>query len=496
MNVLFVCSEATPFAKTGGLAEVAGVLPRHVADRSHDVRVLMPLYSAIDRAALRPVAGAAAIPVPLGPLGTATVAVLEGRLPTSDVPVWFIDHPPSFARAGLYVDPTTGLGYPDNAARFVLLSKAALEVARALELRPDVVHLHDWHTAVCAVLLNTVYRDVPGLGSAASVLTIHNMQHQGWGDKALIDVLGVGWAEFQHLSLEAWDQVNLLKGGLYHATLVNTVSPRYAREIATPAFGHGLDGVVRDRGGDIRGILNGCDYEVWEPSTDRHLPARYDADDLTGKAVCKEALQRELGLEARADVPLLVLVSRLAEQKGLDVFLAALPRVLALDVQVALLGAGDLALEEAFSAAARRHPGRIAVRIGYDEPLAHRLEAGGDLFVMPSRFEPCGLNQLYSLAYGTPPIVTAVGGLDDTVTSFHEATGTGTGFKLYDLSPGALFDTIGWAVWAWYERKDQFRALQRRGMAERFTWEHAARRYEDLYGEAVARRKGHHHLRA
>lgn len=488
--MLFVCSEATPFAKTGGLAEVAGVLPRHLAARGHDVRLVMPRYASVPRDTLTPVAGLASVAVPFGHYGVVTVEVLAGVIPGSDVPVWFVDHPPTFGREGLYVDPATGHGYSDNAARFALLSRAALEVARAADLAPDVVHVHDWHTAVVPVMLNTVYRDDPRLGRAASVLTIHNMQHQGWADKGLIDLLGVGWGEFTHLSLEAWDQVNLLKGGLYHATLVNTVSPRYAREIATPAFGHGLDGVVRDRGGDCRGILNGCDYDVWDPATDRYLPARYDADDLSGKAACKEALQRELGLEVRADVPVLAVVSRLAEQKGLDVLLAALPRVLGLGVQVALLGSGERWLEDAFIGASLAHPGRVGVRIGYDEQLAHRIEAGGDLFVMPSRFEPCGLNQMYSLAYGTPPIVAAVGGLDDTVTSYHESTDSGTGFKLHDLSPGALFDTIAWAVWALRERPEAFGRLQRRGMAERFTWERAARAYEDLYGEAVARRVG------
>lgn len=490
MKVLLVASEAVPFAKTGGLADVAGVLPRFLAALGHDVRVVMPRYYAIDPSGpseLTPVGGP--LGVPMGIVGTLWCRALEGRLPGTEVPVYFIDFEQYFGRASLYVDPVTREGYPDNDNRFVFLSRAALELCRLLDWGPDVVHCNDWHTAAVPVFLNTAYRDDPLLGDAATLLTVHNLEHQGVFYAGLMEVLGVGWEHFTHLGLEFDGQVNLFKGGLYHATLINAVSPGYAREIQTPRFGHGLDGVVRDRAADLHGVLNGIDYDEWDPATDVHLAANYDAADLSGKLTCKRALQAELGLPAR-DVPLIGMVTRLAHQKGIDVVAAALPRILEMDVQVALLGTGEAWAHEQLPRIAEAHPERFACRIAYSEPLAHRIEAGADLFLMPSRFEPCGLNQLYSLAYGTPPIVHAVGGLDDTVENYDAEADTGTGFKMHDLHPAAIYDTVGWAVHTWFNHREAFDRLIRRGMAKRFTWDGAAREYEALYREAVRRRTG------
>ncbi len=487
MKILLVAAEAVPFAKTGGLADVAGVLPKFLAELGHDVRLVMPRYASIDRGTLTPVGGP--LGVPMGVIGTLWGEVLEGRLPGCEVPVWFLEYDRFFDRPHPYTEPD-GQGFADNDNRFVFLSRGALEAARMLGFAPDVVHVNDWHTAAVPVLLNTAYRHDPLLGGAASVLTIHNMQYQGEFYPGLMDVLDVGWQHFNHLELERNNQVNLLKGGLYHATLLNSVSPTYARELRTPAYGYGLDGVARDRAWALRGILNGTDYDEWNPATDRHLPANYDVDDMAGKAVCKAALQRELGLPVRAEVPVLGLVSRLVHQKGIDLLLDVLPELLSWDVQVVLLGSGERWAHDAVEAMGRQGHRNFAFRLRYDNGLAHRIEAGSDLYLMPSRFEPCGLNQLYSLRYGTPPIVHAVGGLQDTVDNYDAPHHRGTGFKCYGLTYGALRDTIGWAVHTWYNRHDDYRGMQARGMRQRFTWGHAARAYESLYREAVHLKRG------
>jgi len=486
MRVLMVASEAVPFAKTGGLADVAGVLPRFLTELGHDVRVIMPRYYGVPRDGLTPLPHP--LGVPMGVLGTQWARVYEGRLPNTAVPVYFVDHEQYFGRESLYTDPVTHEGYADNDNRFIFLSRAAIELTRMLHWRPHVFHVNDWHTAATPVFLNTTYRDEP-VARAATLLTLHNMAHQGVFYPGLMDVLGVGWHHFHAQGLEFEGQVNLLKGGLYHSTLINAVSPGYAHEIQTPAFGHGLDGVLRDRAADLSGVLNGIDYREWNPAADPYIAAQYDADELAGKFACKRALQAEMGLPQR-DVPVIGMVSRLVRQKGIDVVAAMLPRLLEMDVQVVILGSGEPWAHTHLPWVASHHPRRFACRIGYDNALAHRIEAGADLFLMPSRFEPCGLNQLYSLAYGTPPIVHAVGGLDDTVENFDAAADTGTGFKTWSLDPAALYDTVGWAIYTWYNAPEAFTRMIRRGMSRRFGWEDSAREYEQLYERAVLRRTG------
>lgn len=486
MRVLVVASEAVPFAKTGGLADVAGVLPRFLAERGHDVRVVMPRYYGVSRDDL--VALPQLLGVPMGGIGTQWAGVLEGRLPRTDVPIYFIDYERYFGRASLYADPVSGASYADNGDRFVFLSRAAIELTRMLDWQPDVFHVNDWHTAAIPLFLNTLYRD-EAIGNAATLLSIHNMEHQGTFSPGLMEVLGVGWEHFTPRGLEFSGQVNLLKGGLYHATLINAVSHGYAHEIQTPAFGHGLDGVLRDRAADLTGVMNGIDYREWNPAADPYIAAQYDSNELAGKFACKRALQAEMGLPQR-DVPLIGMVSRLVHQKGIDVVAAALPRLLELDVQLIVLGTGESWTHTHLPWLAGQHPERFACQIGYDNALAHRIEAGSDLFLMPSRFEPCGLNQLYSLAYGTPPIVHAVGGLDDTVENYDAEADTGTGFKTWTLDPTALFDTVGWAVHTWYNSPDAFARIVRRGMAQRFDWQDAAHEYELLYQRAVFNRTG------
>ncbi len=487
LNILMAASEAVPFAKEGGLADVVGALPRALAARGHDVRVVMPRYSRVDveRYSLKLLPGV--LVVPMGIIGTMYCGVYEGLLPGSGVPVYFLEHEQFYSRGGgLY--EVDNEGYLDNDNRFIFLSKAALELCKMLDFRPDVVHAHDWHTAAIPVLLTTIYRTDPYVGKAASLLTVHNMQHQGTFYEGAMEVLGVGWEQFTFLGLEKDNQVNLLKGGLYHATMINTVSEGYAREIQTPEYGWGLEGVVRERAADLSGILNGVDYAEWSPETDQLIPASYTSEDLGGKKICKRELQQAMGLPERDDVPLIGMVSRLVKQKGIDVLAEAIPRILELDAQFVMLGAGEPWAHFYFGDIQTAYPEKFRCVIGYDNPLAHRIEAGADFFLMPSAFEPCGLNQMYSLRYGTLPIVRATGGLDDSVENFDERSLSGTGFKFQELNAGALFDTVGWAVHTWYHRKDAMEALIRNAMGRRFTWDASARGYEELYAKAMARR--------
>ena len=485
LKILMVAAEMAPYVKVGGLGDALFALSGTLAAAGHDVRVVLPCYGAIDREAfgLRPVAS---LEVPMGALGRTAVTVLQGETPRSQARAFFIGHDPYFARRGIYGHD--GDGFTDNDLRFTLLSRAALETARHMGWRPDVVHVHDWHTAAIPVLLNTLYRDDASVSGAATLLTIHNMLHQGVFDKALMDVLGVGWGHFHFRELEFFDKDNLLKGGIVHATLVNTVSPTYAREILQPEFAYGIEGVVRGRGADLSGILNGADYDEWNPEADPMIAARYSAGDPAGKALCKKDLQQAMGLPEKPTSPLFGLVSRLVKQKGIDLLAQALPRILELDAQFVILGAGEPWSHGFFEELARACPEKFACRIGFEPAMAHRIIAGCDFFVMPSRFEPCGLTQMYAMRYGTLPVVHATGGLDDTVENFDEAGLLGTGFKFYAATAGALNDTIGWATHTYYHNKRAIGTLARRAMSKRFTWEEAAGRYEDLYRVAMRRK--------
>jgi len=489
LSILFSVSEAAPFVKEGGLGDVAGSLPRALEARGHDVRLVLPRYYAIDRDhhGLKPLPGT--LVVPMGIIGDMYCGVSEGRLPSSGVPVYFLEHEAFYGRDGIYGNGNEG--FMDNDNRFVFLSRATLELCKMLNFAPDLIHAHDWHTAAVPVFLNTLYRHDRYVGSAASVLSVHNMQHQGNFYPGLMDVLGIGWEHFTFLELEKDNQTNLLKGGLCHATKLSTVSEGYAREIQTPEFGWGLEGVVRERAGDLVGILNGVDYDEWNPESDPFIPASYSTDDLSGKAVCKQELQRRFGLPERPDVPLFGIISRLVVQKGIDVLAAAIHRILSLDVQMVLLGSGEPWAHFYFGDIMARYPEKFRCYIGFSNPLAHLIEAGSDFFLMPSAFEPCGLNQMYSLRYGTIPVVRAVGGLNDSVENFNERTLGGTGFKFHALTPDALFDTIGWAAWTWHYNKPGIAGLIRNGMARRFTWDIAAEKYEQLYCRAVEKKLGY-----
>jgi starch synthase len=483
-KVLFVASECAPFFKTGGLGDVVGALPVALHRRGIDVRVVVPLYRGLPWDRLERLEGTLGVPMWFG---TAWAGIRMGHLPRSRVPVYFLEYHRYFDRPHVYGSPTAP--YADNLERFTFLSRGALELVKALAWIPDVIHVHDWQTALLPVYVNTVEWARP-LHGAATVYTIHNLAHQGVFDGQAMFVTGLGREHYNSQEFEHFGSLNLTKAALAHSTLLSTVSPTYAREIQTPAHGFGLDGVLAGRGQDLRGILNGIDVEEWNPATDSHLAAHFAAGDLVGKAACKADLQREASLPVSAALPLFGFVGRLTPQKGTDVLARALHRVLDWDLQFVLLGTGDPDAERFFSGVARERGDRFAAWIGFDDGRAHRIEAGCDFFVMPSRFEPCGLSQMYSLRYGTLPIVRATGGLADTVINYDERTADGTGFVFSDLSPSSLADTIGWAVSTWYDRPGHITRLRSTAMRQDFSWDHVADEYEQLYRDAWRRRRG------
>ncbi len=470
MQLLFVASEVAPWSKTGGLGDVAGALPRALAARGHAVTVVTPRHAGIDprREGLTALHGAVRV------RGEATTLwVKDGPVRTC-----FVEHERYFgSRRGLYGDGHRD--HPDNAERFAYLCRAALAVPGALRLRPRVLHANDWQTGLLPFLLRHEHARDPALAGARTVFTIHNLAYQGIFPKEVVPALGLPWDVFSYEGMEFFDQLSFLKAGLVYADALTTVSPTYAREILTPEGGANLDALLRHRAADLTGILNGIDVHAWDPARDPYLPAHYTARAVSGKAACKAALQAELGLPDRIDVPLIGLVSRLTGQKGVDLVTAALPALLARDVQLAVLGAGEPVYQEAIRRAAREHPGRVGARIGFDEGLAHRIEAGADLFLMPSRFEPCGLNQMYSLRYGTVPVVRAVGGLADTVEDY-DGWNRGTGFRFVEYAPHALLTAVRRALDVHRDRR-AWRGLMTRGMAEDNSWERSAARYEALY---------------
>ena len=485
MRVLHVASEVFPLVKTGGLADVTGALPQALAREGEDVRLLLPGLPAIVDAVLHPQ------PVcRLGAtFGCARVAVQLGKMPHSQIPAYVVDAPYLFRRDGGPYQMADGAEWPDNAQRFGLLGWIAAQLA-AGEIdpawTPEIVHAHDWHAA-----LSCAYVASHPSTSAATVYTVHNLAFQGLFPPGDFHLLGLPAQLMNAQGLEFHGQLSFMKAGLKFADRVTTVSPTYAAEIATPEFGSGLEGVIRGRGADVSGILNGVDGAIWNPVTDAGLPARYGPGDLSGKAACKLVLQRQLGLEQRADLLLLGVVSRLTSQKGLDLLLDALPWVQGQPIQLALQGTGEPGLEAAFRTAAAAHPDRIAVRIGYDESFAHSLIAGVDAMVLPSRFEPCGLTQLYALRYGSVPIVRRVGGLADTVVDADPQAvrdGIATGFDFVPATHAALEGAIARAASA-FGQPDVWQSLVQRGMAQDFSWAESARAYAALYRSAHARRR-------
>ena len=486
MKVLHAAAEIFPLVKTGGLADVVGALPEALIAVGADVRLVLPGFPAI----LKGVEGQQVV-CELGAIfGAGRVTLRLGRLAHNGVAAYVIDAPYLYQRPGNPYLAPDGSEWPDNLQRFGLLGWVAAHLA-AGELdpdwTPDVLHAHDWHAAMACA-----YVACHPATRAATVFTVHNLAYQGLFDERDFHLLGLPSRLMVPVGLEFHGQLSFMKAGLKYARRITTVSPTYAHEIATDAFGCGLDGVIRARGADVSGILNGVDGGIWNPATDPLTAAPYAPNQLEGKALCKAALQQELGLNVDASAPLFAVVSRLTSQKGLDLLLDALPALLDAPVaggpQLAVEGNGDPALEAAFAQAAAMHPGRVAVRLVYDEALAHRMMAGADAMLVPSRFEPCGLTQLYALRYGTVPVVRQVGGLSDTVVGATQDTlesGLATGFSFGPATPAALAQALHQAVAA-HGQPALWRQLMRRGMAQNFSWEAAAAQYMTLYQSTVA----------
>ena len=483
MRILMLASEAVPLAKTGGLADVAGTLPVELARLGHEVQLALPRYAGIEPKAadLRQTATMA---VPFRG-GSVRVGIETGTLENRAVSLVCIRYDPFFGRGGLYGEE--GHDYPDNLERFVLFCRAVLEACRRRDQPPDVLHAHDWQTALAVVYLKTLYRTDPAWAKTRALFTIHNVGYQGHFPVTSYEITGLPWSEYTPAKMEFYGKANLLKGGLVHADLLNTVSPTYAREIQTSEFGYGLEGVLQGRKDRLYGVINGIDTKVWDPATDPLLPAHYSAEDLSGKKACKQALQREMKLPPR-DVPLIGLISRLALQKGIDLIVDVLPKLLELDVQMIVLGSGDPQYQADLTDLRVRYPDKLAVQLGFHDPLAHRIEAGADLMLMPSRYEPCGLTQLYSLRYGTVPVVRRTGGLADTVVPYLPASSsqeTATGFTFVLPGPEVFLSTVLLALQV-YRDKEEWLRLVRRGMQQDFSWQRSAKQYVELYERTLA----------
>jgi starch synthase len=483
MHIAFVASECVPYSKTGGLADVVGALPRALAGLGHQVSVYVPRYRQTKLAA--PETVVRSITVPFDDQYRFASVVTAGH--SSGVRVFFVDYPPYFDRDGLY--GTSAGDYPDNAERFALFSRAVLEASKILGV-PDVFHCHDWQSALLPVMLRTLYEEDPAFREVATVFTIHNMGYQGLFPSDILPLLMLPWDLLTISKMEFFGQVNFLKGALVFSDFVTTVSKKYSQEIQTTEYGFGLEGVLRSRAATVTGILNGVDYEEWSPQTDKFAVAKYSPQDLSGKLACKQDLLNAFGVtEADLKLPVIGIVSRFAAQKGFDLIAQIMDRLAREEMIVVALGAGDKPYEEMFQRLNKQFPNKIAVKVAYDNAIAHKIEAGADMFLMPSRYEPCGLNQIYSLKYGTVPIVRATGGLDDTIEPWDARTGKGTGFKFTEYTGEALLATVKQALLA-YRDQSSWQTLMRNGMGRDFSWGASAREYGKIYDRVRQMRAG------
>lgn len=477
-RILFLSAEVAPFAKTGGLADVGGSLPRALAEMGHDVRVVLPAFSDIEAAANRGTKNLSVLPsisVPMG-FGELTAGVFSTELPGSQVPVYFIAQSSLFDRFSYY-------GYEDDGYRFAFYSRAALHLAEVLDWRPDIVHANDWHAAPAVTWLANAGNGSEFFRYMPTLFTIHNLAHQGRSPWGVFDFLGI---QSYSLNEENFNQINFMARGIHHATLVNTVSPSYAREVMTSAGGAGLDGLLRNRAYDVHGILNGLDYQEWDPASDPHLASKYTWDTLNRRTDNKLALQLRAGLPPNPKIPLVAMVTRLDWQKGLGITGEVLHRLLnnyAGEAQFIILGTGEAEYHTMLAHLAGYHREKMTAFLTYDNALAHLIYAGSDIFLMPSLFEPCGLGQMIAMHYGSVPVVRAVGGLADTVLD-----GV-TGFTFYEYNADAFAQTLQRAIYIYNIDRESWRALQENGMQTDFTWKRSARGYQQLYEWAAARKK-------
>lgn len=482
LKVLFLSSEVVPFAKTGGLADVAGSLPGALRQLGVDVRLVLPYYRLVREGNFQVRTVLKDLEIPLGG-EMLTANVLETQ--TEDgVPVYLIERDDLYDRPNLYGSAVGD--YYDNLERFSFFSHAALILSEALLFSPDLIHCHDWQTGLVPALIKGPYGDTSTFAGTPTVFTVHNLGYQGLFPAGKLPVTGLPKEEFFHPEgLEFWGKISLLKAGIVYSQAITTVSPTYAREIQTPEYGLGMEGIFKHRRASLHGILNGVDYTLWDPAMDSHVPFNYSPRKMEGKRRCKESLIREMGLDPSViKKPLLGMISRLDNQKGFDLLVQMLDEILELDVGLIILGSGDELIQKAIQEAATRHQGHVGFEIGFDEPLAHRIMGGVDIFLIPSRYEPCGLTQMYALKYGTVPVVRATGGLDDTVVQFDPLTKKGNGFKFGPYKPAAFVATISQAVNLFQDSRT-WKRLMANGMKADFSWDKSARRYLEIYRSVV-----------
>ncbi|MGO8731665.1 MAG: glycogen synthase GlgA [Terriglobia bacterium] len=482
MRVVFVASEGVPFSKTGGLADVVGALPTALAKLGHELEVVLPRYRLTKPA--EPEAGMQSLTLPLGD-GYKFASIQNGGV-ASQVRTWLVECPYFFDRAGPYQEK--GEDYPDNAMRFAAFSFAALELIKRSATPPDIIHCHDWQTALVPIYLRNLYQNDEYFRNTSVVFTIHNLGYQGLFPPQILPQISLSASLFTTEFLEFYGKVNLLKGGIVFSDFITTVSRKYAEEIQTPEFGFGLEGVLTSRRDRLQGILNGVDYTAWNPAMDKLIPSGYSAKDMEGKVACKKVLLERMGVKQPVlDRPVIGIVSRFAAQKGFDLIAEIAEQLAALDLYIVALGTGDPVYEELFRSMAATYPDKFLAAVAYDNTLAHQIEAGSDMFLMPSHYEPCGLNQIYSLKYGTVPIVRATGGLDDTIEAFDGQSGTG--FKFSEYTGAALLLAIEQAIAA-YHQPEVWQQLVSNGMEKDFSWARSAKQYLEIY-RALQEAKGH-----
>ncbi len=485
MKILLVTSEMVPFSKTGGLADVIGALPKALKELGHDVRVILPRYKMTDKSGI-----SESLVMKLDIKvedKTVTAEIFEARLPGSDVIVYLVSNSGYFDRDELY--QVKGKDYPDNCERFIFFSKTVLAFIKALGWEPHVIHCNDWQSALVNAYIKTVLNKDAFFNTIATVYSIHNMGYLGLFDASVMPLTGLGWEYFTPDTLEFWGNVSFAKAGIVFSDVVSTVSETYAREIQTAEFGHGLDGLMRARKEDLYGIVNGVDYDIWDPSKDVNLPTKYTAANLRGKSQDKIVLRKSCSLENSKDVPVIGMVSRMSDQKGFDILSAAFERIMGLDVQFVLLGTGDPKYQNMYIDLSHKYHGKVSMNIGFDSAAAPLIYAGSDMFMMPSRYEPCGLGQLISFRYGTVPIVRATGGLADTVKDFDSIRETGDGFVFKEYSSDSLYNAVERAVRA-YSDKKKWTKLVKKVMKNDFSWEVSAKQYVQLYKKAIENLRG------
>lgn len=485
LKILIVTPEAVPYAKTGGLADVAGALPRVLADEGHDVRLILPLYLQVDREKFS-----------LRQISSGLKSRVAGREEVFNIhsgrgdgfETWFIEHDRFFKRPELYRDPSTGNDWADNDERYAFFARAVLETGRALGFIPDVVHCNDWQSGLIPALLE-IDKSYNEFSRTASLFSIHNIAYHGSFPPSSFDKLGLDRSLFAPAGgFEFWGKVSYLKAGLWYSDIINTVSETYAEEIqSSNEFGYGFEGVLKSRSADLFGILNGIDYSIWNPATDELIPAVFSPDKLDGKKKCKIALRKQAKLPlARKDIPIIGIISRLADQKGFDLIAEMADEIMRLELQIVLLGTGDRKYHDMFGELQRKYPKKIAVFLEFNNQLAHLIEAGSDMFLMPSRYEPCGLNQMYSLKYGTIPIVRRTGGLADTIENANPVKGTGNGFVFKNYRSKEMLNTIKFALEV-YRDKNVWEVMMIRGMRQDFSWQASAKKYVELYHRAIGK---------